>query len=89
MKHPAAPQSGAQKPKIISLEIPELNIFLEGSLEEIYLELWKNIHWLWQEYVESSEENMTGDAKDLKNKMLLFASGQCELCIVAAENGEA
>ena len=52
----------------ITFTIPELNIIASGSTrEEAIQQLQDDIIWLWQEYGEALEENLSLDALDLKS----------------------
>jgi hypothetical protein len=62
---------------MIVFEVPELNVVVAGASEEEALrELCADILWLWREYGLANEEELTGDARELKARLLALAGGK-------------
>lgn len=58
----------------VVLEVPEFNIIAEGvTREEAIRNLEEDFIWLWREYVNVSDELLTGDARDLKQILIGMA----------------
>jgi hypothetical protein len=61
----------AEQEKEFVLEFPELNIFLSAYRpEELYKGFCEDILWLWEEYVECEERNLSEDARRLRRRVL-------------------
>jgi hypothetical protein len=55
----------------VLLELPEFNIIAEGATRNDAVKSFEDdLVWLWKEYALASDEELSGDARELKGRLL-------------------
>lgn len=56
--------------KQFTAQISDLNLVVNGDTrEEIAIQIQEDIYWLWKEYSESPDEELTEDSRNLKKRL--------------------
>ena len=65
----------------VSLEFEPLSIFAAGeTLVEAKSSFWEDVDFMWRNYVRAADEELTQDARNLKEKLKEYLTEDCCTC---------